>query len=248
MSWRGLPMAMTARRRPARPNNATNLPSSGDPLGDVDLVAATRAPEHLEPNAVLIGPEVRHGREGGRVGTGPPAGCARRRRRPRLRPASARSGSAPRRRRAATASGRCPPPPRCRRRRRGARHRRRRCRWSGRSRPASPWRGARRSPPPPRRPGMISPPSSSTTSVPVVLGHRRVGRRRCRPRCAGRTPWESCSDAKCDPIMGPSTLRNGTSSASSTVTRHPEVGAGGRHLGTDEAGADDDDPGLRRPP
>ena len=43
MSCRGLPMAMTARRRPARPNSATNFPSWSDP----SAMTTSSSPEGL---------------------------------------------------------------------------------------------------------------------------------------------------------------------------------------------------------
>ena len=55
----GLPMAMTARRRSFRPKSATNFPSSGDPSTMRISSLPPRAAQHLQTDAVLIGPEVR---------------------------------------------------------------------------------------------------------------------------------------------------------------------------------------------
>ena len=245
---------MTARSRPARPKSATNLPSSSDPSGDMDLVASPRAPQHLQADAVLVGPEVRDRCERRAHRPVRPPGSAPRPLRLPPRPASARSGSAPRHRRAATRHRAMSPaatmPSAAKRR-------------SSQTTPLSMVSpesanqsvvGTTPMPTTTTSAATASPPSSSTTSPPrPPLGPcRQDPRPRCRRAGYPARPRRSadprratpCNAAKWAPINGPRTLRSGTSRASSTVTRHPRSATGGGDLGPDEPGADDHDPGL----
>ena len=69
---------MTARRRPARPNNATNFPSSKEPSTISTSSSPPGFPRHLEADAELVGPEVGDGANGVGLRRGPARTLARR--------------------------------------------------------------------------------------------------------------------------------------------------------------------------
>ena len=205
ISCRGLPMAMTARSRSVPAEQRDEFPFLGRTVDDVDLVASARASQHLQADAVLIGPE---------VGTGVKAAASARpasRLRAAATPASAatcqcsiRISSSPPR--DATASAPCLLPPRCRRPRRAGRRTRRRCQPSARSPPASPSPARRRSHH--DHVGVESLPAVELDlSRPSTLRARRVLRPRCRAarprRCADPRRAIRAAMPKWAPIGGP---------------------------------------------
>ena len=234
------------QRRPqpvAPPVEGHQLALLDRPLDHHHLVVGTGQADHLDLGLVLIRPE-----EGdGIVGLGRrrirPAGCGRRRPRPRRRWSSARSAAARPSARMGPA-GHVPGRHHVRRRRTAPRRRPPRCRGSGPSPPATRRRAPRRCPPPPGRPrGRCRRPGGPTTGVgPSGMG-RSPGRHPTPVRSV--TPWARCSWAQASPIC---------------VAQHPaerggqrldhgdpgtETVAGGRHLGADEPGPDHHHPGAR---
>ncbi len=211
----------------------------GRAVDDHHVVVRPGEAEHLDLRVVLVGPEEGHRVVGNGRALGRPGGSWPRRLPPRPRSSSARPARCARPRRVANGPRRRPPP--LGRRRRATRRRRRRQRARGPSPRATRLRGRRRSRPRPRRPSRRVPSTNSTVAgapPPAVTPATPTPVR-------SRTPWARVERATRRPHL----LAEHPGERRGQGLDHRDLGVeastGGGHLGPDEAGADDDDPGVR---